>query len=248
MSKRESGIMENKEFIKKEVEDLRKYVYKIVENVENVQNKEVKLLCYFSLLESFAQDVANYPDVGMQKIFTRFVIRYQNICSYIEFVDTVTLFYHVENELNGDVDLSEFVDGGVYHPTDQFVRNKASSLLIKIEEVLDKRKKEKLAWQHRYVDLLYRMRCRLSHEFSSNHIATASMHKEPYYMSVNRMYLKDGKEVNDNIWELNIPVEFIKTICLNCIENYLNDCLRNNTWPISNDSMGRFCELSWYSR
>ena len=47
---------EDKEFVKMAVDDLKKYVNAIVESVENVQSQEVKLLCYFSLLESFAQD------------------------------------------------------------------------------------------------------------------------------------------------------------------------------------------------
>ena len=239
---------EDKEFVKMAVDDLKKYVNAIVESVENVQIQEVKLLCYFSLLESFAQDEANYPDRGMQKTFTEFVIEYQNICSYITSVDPVTLFYHVENNLNGAADLSEFVDGGVYCPTDQFVRNKADSLLKKIEEVLGKKKREKLECQHRYVDLLYRMRCRLSHEFSSAAMPTTIIHIEPYYISYNRTYFIDGKEVNDAVWELNIPGEFEKNICLNCIGNYLEKCLRSNRWPTPNDSMGRLCKLSWYSK
>lgn len=72
--------------------------------------------------------------------------------------------------------------------------------------------------------------------------------KEPYYMCCSRYYLKDVKIIQDDVWTFNIPIEFIKSLCENCISNYLDECLQTNRLPLPNNTLNRFCELSWYPK
>ena len=74
---------ENNGFVCNEVNELREYVKNTIEKVENIGSPQIQLLCYFSIIECLAQDVANYPDGGQQKIFTDFVLRYQDKYDYL---------------------------------------------------------------------------------------------------------------------------------------------------------------------
>lgn len=200
------------------------------------------------LIESIAQDVADYPDKQQQKTFVHFVLKYQSLYSYLETVDPITLFYHSEKEIGDKVNLNDFIDGSVYEPQDKFIRDKADSIKEALCDTLGVQNADKMVGKHRYVDLLYRLRCRVSHEFSHSHISINTFHKEPYYMSYNRTYVSKGKIVRDDVWQLQIPTQFVKDLCANCINNYLDECIKENVLPTANDSMERFCELSWYSR
>ena len=60
------------EYIKESIEDYRKYNNDILIQLDGVSNKGVKLLCYFSLIESIAQDLSNYPEREQQKTFVEY--------------------------------------------------------------------------------------------------------------------------------------------------------------------------------
>lgn len=239
---------EMKNFIKESVDEYRKYVDTVIAQVENVNDRAVKLLCYFSLIESIAQDVANYPIGQQQKTFVDFVLKYQSLYSYLENVDPVTLFYHVEDKIDKKFDLCDFEDVGVYGPQDTFISNQTNIIKDVLSNTIGEKSADEILKKHRYVDLLYRLRCRVSHEFSHSHISFSSLHKEPYYISCNRRYVSKNKIVQDDVWQLYIPTEFVKNLCINCINNYLDECIKENVLPTHNDSIDRFCELSWYSR
>ena len=236
------------EIVKTSVEDWRNYAMNIIKDSVNILSKELRLLCYFSLIECVAQDIANYPERENQKAFVDFVLKYQTVYSFLEDPDPITLFYRVEQHIGQQCSLNNFIDGSVYSPNDQIIREKAKEIEISLKSVLGEEKTKKYIKNHRYIDLLYRLRCKLSHEFSSSHIAISKNIKEPYYMCCSRYYLKDEKIVEDDVWTFNIPVEFVKTLCENCINNYLDECLQNKRLPLPNNTMNRFCELSWYPK
>ena len=240
---------ERTEFVKSSVNDWEKYIYSVVEQVENIESEVVKELCYFSIMESIAQDLSNYADNKKQKdIFTEFVLKYQNRYSFLELVEPVTLFYRREKDLSGFVSLNTIIEGGIYSPEDKVIRDTADAMEKVVKNLFKEEKANNLLKDHRYVDLLYRLRCRASHEFSQSGISKNENHAEPYYISCYRVYVKDENIVEDNVWKLNIPSKFLKELCLNCIDNYLEECLNTNSLPVSNDGMGRLCELSWYNR
>ena len=54
--------------------------------------------------------------------------------------------------------------------------------------------------------------------------------------------------MEDDVWKLNVPSKFLKDLCVNCVDNYLEECIKKNILPVENDGMGRLCELSWYNR
>lgn len=29
----------------------------------------------------------------------------------------------------------------------------------------------------------------------------------------------------DDVWQLHIPMQFVKNLCINCINNYLDECI-----------------------
>lgn len=229
--------------VKKEIAEWREHIYELVAQMDATGSRKIQLLFYFSLLEMMAQDEADYPDRHQQDTFTEFVLRYQTKYPYLAEVEPVTLFYHVEDIVSDVVDLSDFEEGQVYEPTDTMSRKKSAEIMDALKKKKDVNFADKKAKQHRYVDLLYRMRCRLSHEFSGSHISSIDHMDEPYSISFNRSYEKDGKLVRDDVWKLMIPVSFVKEISLNCFENKVR-----NQLPSKNNTMDRACELSWYSR
>ena len=73
--------------------------------------------------------------------------------------------------------------------------------------------------------------------------------KEPYYRQINRNI--GGQEKNSDSLtvpavKLVIPNGFVRSILVDCIEGYLADCVQNNRFPFSNNSMKRKLYLSWY--
>lgn len=236
------------EIVNASIEDLRNFFTKIIDTVENIDSKPIKLLTYFSLIESIAQDVANYPLREQHIAFTNFVLKYQNSYTYLEDVDPVSLYYRTETYIGKEFNLNNLDDGMKYLPTHEIICKTTQKLKQKLISALGIERAKSYFQQHRYVDLLYRMRCGLSHEFSSSHIALSTIMQEPYYQNCSRYYLKNKKIFQDNVWKLNIPTTFIKKLCENCIENYLNECMINNTMPLPNNAMIRFCELSWYNK
>ena len=237
------------EFVKESVNDWKKYIYSVVEQVESIESEVVKELCYFSIMESIAQDLSNYDiDKNQKDIFTEFVLKYQDRYSFLELVDPVTLYYRKEEKLSSIVSLANIIDGGVYAPEDHMIRDIADKIEIAVKKSFKNEYANKLLKDHRYVDLLYRLRCRASHEFSQSGISKNENHNEPYYISCYRVYVKDENIVEDNVWKLSIPSKFLKDLCLNCVDNYLEECLNTNSLPVANDGMGRLCELSWYNR
>ena len=235
------------EFIADSVKDIRKYMMDKISDVENIKNDQIKLLCYFSLIESMAQDEAKYPYNGQQKAFTNFVIRYQDIYDFLEFIDPVTLYYHYQDELEMEVNLYDFIDdGGIYDIRDLNIRKlmeKTKIVLLQTKQVAEV---NKMIEKHRYVDLLYRFRCLVSHEFSEEHASKSKIQDIPYYINSSRFYKIGESDIKDDVWQLRIPIIFIKKLCINCVNNYLDNCLKNKKLPMSNDTFARKSKLSWY--
>ena len=184
---------EYENFVRSEAEEWRQYAKLTIEKVEKIESPQIQLLCYFSLMECLAQDVANYPNKGQHKTFTDFVLKYQNKYCYLGEIDPVTLFYHAEKNVGEVFNLGDFQEGALYCPTDSFIQNQAKILITKLTEVMGEEEEIKIAQKHRYVDLLYRMRCRLSHEFSPSYIGHIKYREAPYYISCFRTYIKDKK-------------------------------------------------------
>ena len=233
------------EMAKEAVEDWRQYANDVINQLDSVCVPEIRLLGYFSLMECIAQDVANYQGRNSDQ-FINFVLKYQNKYSFLENVDPITLFYRLQDKLCDRIDLSELVDGEVYGLNDKDIQEKVNEMKTTIPDIIES--SDKYLKEHKIINLLYRMRCRLSHEFSPSHTSLLKTYSEPYYINKFRVYRRDGKNVSDNVWVLNIPVVFIRNLCINCVNNYLDECLDKHCYPLPNDTMYRYCELSWYEK
>lgn len=236
------------EFIITSIEDWRNYANKIMEDVEKVKFKQIKLLSYFSIIDSIAQDIVNYSSNKQQQIFTDFVLKYQEGYDYLELVDPITLFYHYEEELKEKISLDDLVDGSIYDFNDVIIRQLFSRIYGVLVCKIGVKQADINIKKHRYVDLLYRLRCKVSHEFSDDHTIKSDILCKPYYINCNRTYLDDGKIIEDSVWQLIFPIQFIKELCQNCINNYLDYCLKNKILPLQNDGLNRISRLSWYER
>lgn len=236
------------DYVEYAVNSWREWIAKTMNEIEKIEMKEVKLLTYFSIMEMMAQEYDNFPSNKLQDSFTKFVVKFQNKYDFLEAVDPITLFYRVEDIVVPKVNLNNLVDGEIYllkskHISDKVLEIETELIAKNGKEYAHKRLKE-----HRYVDLLYRMRCRLSHEFSAPHISFNKVINEPSYINCSRQYVSNGRLVNDAVWQLRFPVGFVKDLCLNCLENYLDYCLKEHIPPNKNNGLDRKCELSWYSR
>lgn len=236
------------EFIITSIEDWRKYANQIMDDVEKVKFKQIKLLCYFSIIDSIAQDIVNYSSNKQQEIFTDFILKYQKGYDYLKLVDPITLFYHFEEELKDQLSLNDLIDGRIYNFNDGIIRQLYNRIYRILVNKNGKDQVNKNIKKHRYVDLLYRLRCKVSHEFSSDHTTKVDKFFKPYYINCNRTYLNVDRIIEDNVWELVFPIKFIKELCLNCINNYLDDCQKQKNLPLQNDVLNRMSRLSWYEK
>lgn len=239
---------ESFDYVEHSVNSWREWIAKAENAIEAIEVKEIKLLVYFSIMEMMAQEYSNFPTKNLQASFTQFVLRFQDKYDYLGLTDPVTLYYREEKLISSDITLAELEDGNIYFPESAVVREIASAIRQVITTKKDEEYANRKMCDHRYVDLLYRMRCRLSHEFAAPNMSHKENTENPYYINCAREYLSKGKIMNDEVWQLRFPVSFIKNLCLNCFENYLNHCLETNTSPNKNNGMDRLCELSWYSR
>lgn len=236
------------DYVEYSVNSWREWIAKVTNEIEKIESKEIKLLTYFSILEMMAQEYENFPSNGLQGSFAKFVLEFQDKYDFLEATDPVTLFYRVEGIVASTVNLNNLTNGEIYYPNSKIISDK----VCKIKNELIKQKGNeytaKKLKQHRYVELLYRMRCRLSHEFSAPHISFSNVIEGPSYINCSRQYVSNGRLVSNNVWQLRFPVKFVKDLCMNCFENYLDYCLRERIPSDKNNGLDRLCELSWYSR
>lgn len=242
------SIFEEKpfDFLGYRVNSWKSWINEIMAELERVKSNEIKSLTYFSVIDMLAQDYYNYPERGNQKTFTDFVLKFQNKCDYLDLTDPVTLYYHVQEKIKDKVSLEELEDGGVYYPQNDVMRNKVSEIRAALEPMEGAEFCNIKERQHRYVDLLYRMRCRISHELSISYMSCKQNETEPYYINCSRRYFTAGRIVTDDVWKLLIPVQFLRELCLNCFDNYLKYCVDEGILPGQNNGMDRICELSWH--
>lgn len=68
----------------------------------------------------------------------------------------------------------------------------------------------------------------------------------PYYLCCSRAYQENGELIRDNVWDLVMPVGFIRKLALECANSYLNYSIHNKCDPFQNNVFTRKSNLSWY--
>ena len=242
-------IQETHEYINSRVAEVQKHFEFRIESIRKIEEKYFQLLCLFSLIDSLAQEYSNYSRGQEQRKFTNFVLEFQGKWDFLECTDPITFYYDVQEHLNEAINLDFLVEGNVYSPANMIKSGMTEKITTYLEakglQNVDDYKRK-----HRYIDLLYKMRSKLSHELSTSGsvspMGLGELEPLPYYVSVRRMYSINGESIEDDIWELVIPVEFIEQLLLDCLGNYLDYCKEKQRDPFSNNKFERKFRLAWY--
>ncbi len=220
------------------IKEIRIYVNNKIESADNIEDYSFKCLAIFSLLESFAQEWSNYPSKGTAKAFREFVMHFQESYPYLDAIDPVTLYYDFREDLKGQFSLDYMHDGNYYYA--KVLANNIEAKQIKQYLINTKKgKKTDICYrinQHKYINLLYIMRSKISHEhcyYSWSKIADVWEIYEPCFISC-------GSD-----WILGFPYQFIKQLTEECITRYLNECEKKKEDPFKNNLDSRKFRLTW---
>lgn len=243
----------------KEIAQVKDFLEKELSAIDQITDPTMQLICMFSLLDSLAQERANYP-WDSKKAFCDFLLAHQKQCNYLECVEPVTLYYRVEDlieksalipgfppEKEVSLDSLGYLD---FHLVKETISSgKAQEILDYIAKKRSPEFAEKKRQEHLFISLIYRMRSKAVHEMSG--LGEISFYreylpKEPYYRDVGRGYVLNGDFVFDDICELVIPNAFIRNILQDCVDGYLNECREFKRFPFENNCITRKYRLSWY--
>ncbi len=251
------------EDVRKNIEAYRAEVYRQLECVDSMSDATLQLVGMFSMIDSMAQEWTNYPLGNVSEVFCRFVLSHQSKYDYLDKVEPVTLFYHVEDQIDESILIPGF-------PPEKEVSLKSLGYLDMrlLQDVLRSEKADEIlkylaakkgdlfankkANEHRLISLIYRMRCKTTHEMTG--LGEETWHyknckiNEPYYRDIGRIYTFESDVVSDDVCELSIPNNFIRTILADCIDGYLSECAAQCRVPFINNEMTRKHRLSWYDK
>lgn len=237
------------EYIKSRISEIQKHYEDRIESIRKIDEKYFQLLCLFSLIDCLAQEYSNYSKGQEQKRFTTFVLEFQKRWGFLEHIDPVTLYYDVQEHLDDEINLNILTEGSVYSPA-HMIKSDITETIVDCLESKGIQNINNYKIKHRYVDLLYKMRSKLSHELSASGsvlpMGMGEAESLPYYMSVSRVYSIDEKIIEDDIWELVVPVGFIEQLLRDCLDNYLKFCEETLRDPFSNNKFERKFRLAWY--
>lgn len=240
---------ESPEYIESRIIEIWNHYSKRIDSISGIEEKYFQLLCLFSLIDSLAQEYSNYSRGQEQRKFTNFVLEFQKKWDFLECTDPITLYYDVQEHLNDSVNLDFLTEGNVYSPI-HMIKSGMTEKIIDCLEAKGLQNIDDYKRKHRYVDLLYKMRSKLTHELStSGSVSSMGLGETeplPYYVSVSRVYSIDENIIEDDIWELVVPVEFIEQLLKDCLGNYLDYCKDTQRDPFSNNKFERKFRLAWY--
>jgi hypothetical protein len=245
------------------IAEYRAYFDQKLASIDALGDSTTQLISMFAWIDCLAQENANYPNESPQKAFRQFVLKHQKQCDYMECVEPVTLYYHMEDLIDEVVPIPGFPPERAVSLDDIFLRtaksiesvihgNKAQEILDYIGQKYGTAFAEKKAKEHQLISLLYRMRSKAVHEMSGLgsciSVEQRDNPQQPFYRDIGRSYVHDGDWVSDDVIELVIPNIFVRNILADCIDGYLADCATNGHFPFSNNQMNRKHNLSWYDR
>ena len=244
------------------IADVRAFLEKELACIDGIETTTLQAIGMFAMIDCLAQEQANYP-ANSKVAFCQFVLKHQKQCDYLESIEPVTLYYHVEDLIEEkeifpgeppekEVSLDDL--GYLYSVKAEAVlaKGKAEEILAYIEKHQGAAFAEKKAKEHQFIALLYRMRSKAVHEMSGLGETwkdkRGSYPDVPFYRDVDRGYVLNGEWVSDDVIELVIPNAFIRKILVDCIDGYLAECEAEMRFPFSNNHMTRKHLLSWYDK
>lgn len=244
----------------KDIEFMQIFLDKKLAAVDQITDPTMQLICMFSILDCLAQERANYPR-DSKKAFCDFILAHQKQCDYMECVEPLTLYYHVEDSIDKAVIIPGFppekeisleaLECLDMQPAKKIILSgKAQEILDYISKKISPEFAEKTGREHQLISLIYRMRSKAVHEMSGLGEGLYSLQhpilQEPYYRYAERDYVLNRDWVFDEICELVIPNAFIRNILQDCVAGYLDECKERKRFPFTNNGVTRKYKLSWY--
>ncbi|MEE3473690.1 MAG: hypothetical protein VZR24_23950, partial [Butyrivibrio hungatei] len=171
------------EYVKSEIEKMRAFAFKELDEAMSINNRVYKNICLFSLIDCFAQEYANYPTSGLSKAFCDFILKFQDYYDYLELPEPVTLFYDYEPKLRELASGPEMPEPELSEPGTEVsiddlgpldgqkvstvIRtNKAEEILAVIRREEGRKEAKNYRRNHRLIHLIYKMRSKAVHELS----------------------------------------------------------------------------------
>lgn len=199
-------------------QEVQEYVNKKIKDIDNMEFYEHKVVCLFSLIDTFVQNHCSYDEHQNQGHFCNFILTFydKNKYSYLDKIDPVTLTYD-ENSKPSLFD--ELNDGCIYTPESKEINGLLKSMNL---NQIDPKKIDK----HSYIKLIYKHRSRITHEGQSLgllDVDTENTYDVPIYFGC------------DDYWKLIFPYKFLEELFLDCINNYLQYQKQHNLDPFENN-------------
>ena len=219
--------------------EIRTYVNNKLEIIDKINDCELKSSCLFILLECFAQEYGNYSRNNNREVFSNFLNTFLDKClvDELNLIDPITLYYSCE-KLRGAFCLDDcgFLDDSYVYAPNQ-MRKQCSNILESCDSCVVNCSKRKT---HRYIDLLYTYRNKLSHEMK----APAYMlkpwndheHISYFYISKFNIDANTGSSLDDiGFWNLIFPYKYLKNLFSKAIMSYVAYCENKSVDPFIND-------------
>ena len=255
------------EYVKAEIEKMREFAFKEIDEAMSINNRVYKNICLFSLIDCFAQEYANYPTSGLSKAFCDFILKFQDYYDYLELPEPVTLFYDYEPKLRELASGPEMPEPELSEPgtevsiddlgpldgqkVSEIIRtNKAEEILTVIRREEGRKEAKNYRRNHSLIHLIYKMRSKAVHELSrmgnENKWEIEDGRDEPFYRDMVRLYEFEGNIVSEDFYELVIPNRFIYNLTQNTLSNFFDFCLKEQRLPLENRSnFKRAVDLTW---
>jgi len=225
---------------------VQKWIDSKFEIADKIEDNSLKVISYFTITDSLAQNVNGYKWKGASDAFCKFVCMYQNTYDFLGDIDPVTLYYDLENKLFQDIDVVDYLDdGNVYYPENILSNMNLKRIIARAKD----NGNNKIIAKHSYIRLLYQLRNKLVHEFS---VIGGPMDwtedSLPFYNSVDRLFGENEMKSNPKkrIWQLTFPTKFIRELLYNAIDNYFIECIKEQKDPYNNNNILRPMYLAWY--
>lgn len=209
-------------------------------DIKQIRNQNHRLILLCSLIDSFAQHNANYHPRKNAEQFAEFILKYSSKeqKELLSMVCPSTIYYHSQAHLPKDYSLGLNKDTPILCADDPSAINETNRILELLpESILSKRQK-----QHRYAQLIYAMRNKLTHELTvvGSEVSFFTPDSDPI------PHMVYGVAGYPECWLLHIPEKLIWEVAQSSISNYLNECAKEGTNPFYRNSIERICYKTWY--
>ena len=128
-------IYGSNEYREERDKQIRTWMEERVRIIDNIPDNYFKGVCYFSLIEKFAQEYSDYPTNKPAKAFCDFVIKFEASYAFLNEYDPVTIYYDFKTQLKENFNLS-FLDYGVNYNPDQAIQHGKANEMLKSLKML----------------------------------------------------------------------------------------------------------------